>query len=307
MQVKTFIAYNYDIHIKIKNYSLDSAAFILYNNKPVMAKVSVIMSVKDAEAYLEEAVNSILSQSFRDFEFIIVDDGSKDRSPAILKKFSRDDKRIQVITNAENIGLPRSLNKAIESASGEYMARMDADDISMPQRFEKQAAFLDGNPDVGLLGTSYYGIDDKGTAVSRNMVPAKDEDIRKSLIRGNPFCHPSVMIRKSVLDKVGLYKEEFRHTEDYELWFRMAGSGAKMANLEDLLFKRRYTGRSICFAHENEQLWWLIKIRKKAILEDRQYPFWNLIFLVRPFIVMMTPLGMRKFIRKYLLGSKIYG
>lgn len=307
MRVKTFIAYNYDIHIKIKNYSLDSAAFILYNNKSAMAKVSVIMSVKDAEAYVEEAVNSILNQSFRDFEFIIVDDGSRDGTVRLLKELEGKDNRIKIITNAENMGLTRSLNKAIASASGEYLARMDADDVSMPQRFEKQAYFLDDNTAVAVLGTSYYGIDDNGAVVSTISAPTKDEDIKKNLISGNPFCHPSVMIRKSILDKVGSYKEEFRHTEDYELWFRIAKSGARMANLEDFLFKRRYTGRSICFEYENEQLWWLIKIRSKAILEDKQYPFWDLVFLIRPFIVMVTPLGLRKFIRKYLLGSKIYG
>lgn len=267
-------------------------------------KISILMSVCNGEKYLKKAIDSILEQSFRDFEFIIVDDGSCDNTLEILKDYAEKDSRIEIIKNEKNIGLTKSLNKAIQEAKGEYIARMDADDIALPERLKEQIEFLEKNPEIGLLGTGYYEIVDN-KIISKKYFPPTDEKLRKILIKYNPFFHASVMLRKSVIQKVGLYDECFKRAQDYELWFRIAAE-SKMANLSELLMMRRYDFENISIRNENEQLEWAIKIRKNVILKG-QYSIWNVIYLIRPYIVLKMPIKVRRVLRKYLLKSKIYG
>jgi len=148
-------------------------------------KISVIMSVYNGEKHLPRAIDSVLEQTFEDFEFIIVNDGSTDNTPKILGSYS--DKRIYVI-NQENMGLTRSLNEAIELPRGAYIARMDADDISLPDRLLYQVDFLDGNEDVCLLSSSYYVIDESGTVKLRVSAIAEDGIIQTGLLATNSIC-----------------------------------------------------------------------------------------------------------------------
>ncbi len=197
--------------------------------------ISVIMAVHNGERYLGRAMESVLGQTFGDFEFIIVDDGSTDGSSAIIRSYA--DPRIRSVSNGRNIGLTRSLNVALGLASGHYIARQDADDVSLPARFAKQVTYLERHPEVGLLGTGVCIIDEDGRVLRRETPSPYPE---RKLRMHNQFVHGSVMLRKSVLDQVGPYHELFRYSQDYELWLRIAGRYT-VANLtEPLYWKRRH-------------------------------------------------------------------
>lgn len=265
-----------------------------------MPKVSVIMSVYNGEKYVKHAVESILAQTFKDFEFIIINDGSNDKTPEILATF--DDPRIKIIHQTNNIGLTKSLNKGIQMAQGKYIARMDADDIALPERLERQVKFMDANPDVGIVGTAYYEIDANGRIVGKKVFPLHDKELRKVLIRYNPFFHASVMIRRTVFEQVGLYDESFLRAQDYELWFRVA-KRFKLANLPEPLMMRRYEKSNISISSEREQIAFALRARLKA-LKERAYPWYCVIYLIRPLIAMNTPTLIKDYIRKYILKSK---
>lgn len=222
----------------------------LYQSPPLDPLVSVIMSVYNGEKYLKEAVESILRQTFQDFEFIIVDDGSTDKTSEILNSF--DDLRIKVIKNSQNLGLTKSLNKAIEIAKGKYIARMDADDISLPHRLEKQIEFLEKNPEYAMIGSSYYKIDDEGTTLSLVSVLTADSQIKEGLDKQNWFCHGSAIIRKDALLKVGTYNEKFKYAQDYDLWLRIS-EFYSLANIEEPLYCWRTSPTSISIEKESEQ------------------------------------------------------
>lgn len=262
-------------------------------------KVSVVMSVYNGEKYVKTAVESILAQTFTDFEFIIINDGSTDGTARILSNYQ--DARVR-LTHQEHLGLTRTLNRGIRMARGEYIARMDVDDISLSERLKKQVDFLEDNPDVGVVGTAYYEIDSEGRTIGRKIFPVEDEELRKALIRYNPLFHGSVMIRKSVFDQVGLYNESFIRAQDYELWFRIARH-FKLANLPDLLAMRRYEDMNISVSAEKQQISFAISARIKAIREG-QYPWYNCAYLLRPFIAAKSPSAIKKWIRKRILKSR---
>lgn len=205
----------------------------LINNSP---KISVLMPVYNCELYIREAIESVLNQTFNDFEFLIVDDASTDKTVSIIKSFN--DSRIKLIEKFQNLGIIDSLNYGIEIARGDYIARMDGDDICLPERFEKQVVFLDNNSDVILCGTAFQLIEtDK---IIKH--PSDHEAILIKLCFGTSFCHSSIMGRKEVFlqDK---YDENFKHAEDYDLWTRLAFKG-QLANIDDVLLKYR--------VHENQ-------------------------------------------------------
>lgn len=203
-------------------------------------KMSVIMSVYNGEKYIREAIESILAQTFTDFEFIIVNDGSTGNSLEIIQSYN--DKRIRIINNEKNIGLTKSLNKALKQARGEYIARQDADDISLPNRFEEQIKYFEKDPEVALLGTSIYVIDENGKMVGKCVTLAKPTI--SDLFKGNQFNHGSVMFKKDVADDSGGYNELFRYVQDYELWLRIA-KHYEVRNLTQPLYKLRFHGENV--------------------------------------------------------------
>jgi len=197
--------------------------------------VSVVMSVYNGEKYLRESVESILNQTFSDFEFIIINDGSTDVSREILESYH--DERI-VLVHQENVGLTRALNKGLALAKGKYIARQDADDISRPERLEKQVAFMEAIPSVGLLGTRFEFIDENGTIVRTSPLPTENSILQDQLISINLFCHASVVIRREALEKAGGYRDFFRYSQDYDLWLRIAEQ-YEIANLTYMLVQYR--------------------------------------------------------------------
>lgn len=203
--------------------------------------ISVILPVYNAESYIERAVQSILSQTFRDFELICIDDGSSDSSLDILKQF--DDPRIRLYTR-ENRGLIATLNEGLSYARYRYIARMDADDISLPERFEKQIQLMDRYR-LGVVGCSYEYIDkaDQPVGVRKlSRVPFLNSWL---LEFGSSFCHPSVIFDRDILGPNLRYAIECRTYEDYELWLRLRSAGIRMANTPEILFKYRILDSSV--------------------------------------------------------------
>ncbi len=202
--------------------------------------VSVILPVYNAEKYLRDAIRSVLDQTLNDFELLLIDDGSSDNSLAIMRSFT--DSRIRIIQNDSNRGLIYSLNKGIEISKGKYIARMDADDLCVAERFEKQVDFLEKNLAVGICGSDYYNFSDHGVGKS---ITLKDKNvIRAWLLFSPPLCHPTVMFRASMLKNNHLlYDSAYKHVEDYELWTR-AALITDIVNLQDfLLYYRDHAGQ----------------------------------------------------------------
>lgn len=212
--------------------------------------VTVLMSVYNGEKYLREAIDSILNQTFNDFIFLIIDDGSTDRSAEVMRSYS--DQRIQFIQNKSNLGLTRSLNEGLQLATCKYIARQDADDISLPGRLEKQIRFLDEHMDVGLVSSSYIKINVDGEEIGFKKLPAEDNEIRERLLRFNCFCHPSAVFRKECVERVGAYRVIFEAAQDYDLWLRIAEE-YEVANIEEPLCKWRITPESISTSKKAQQ------------------------------------------------------
>lgn len=207
--------------------------------------VSVIMPAYNAERYLNEAVESILCQTFRDFELIVIDDCSTDGSLAILKSFAARDERVSLLENAQNLGVTPTLNHGIQAARGEYIARMDADDISLPDRLEKQVTFLQANPEIGLISGREVAIDSAGRELEGDFnVTVEPGCIHWLLHFTNPITHPAVMGRKALYEQAGGYDPEILYAEDYDLWQRMS-QFCLLSNLPDVLIKKRTHTESI--------------------------------------------------------------
>jgi len=199
------------------------------------------MCVFNGEKFVSKAIESILNQTLKNFEFIIVDDGSTDNTVDILTSYQ--DPRIKIISQ-KNIGLTASLNKAIKIAQGKFIARLDADEVSIDYRLEKQVAFLLKNENVGVVGSQFINIDKNGKRLYRSKLPLNDSEIRKELLKQNQLAHGSVMIRKEVFNIVGYYNETFRYVQDYELWGRIAKK-YNLYNFSEVLLLRSVTSTSL--------------------------------------------------------------
>lgn len=211
--------------------------------------LSIIMPVYNGASYLKIAIQSILTQTFSNFELIIIDDGSTDESLAITQSFN--DNRIKIIKNETNKGLVFSLNKGLNLAQGKYIGRMDADDISMPSRLEKQFTFLEQNPTYCMVGCSADIIDNTGKITSAWQVKTTIETINMELLFGSPFIHPSILIRNDVLREFG-YNTMFYPAEDYYLWFQILQK-YKAANLPEKLLQYRLHNSNISTTFQAQQ------------------------------------------------------
>lgn len=203
-------------------------------------KISVIMGIYNCASTLEEALNSLLSQTYQDFEVIMCDDGSSDNTIAVAEKYcQRYPNRFLLLKNEINLGLNKTLNKCLKQASGEYIARMDGDDISLPTRFEKEVNFLDNHPDFSIVATKMIYFDEKGDwGVSNSIEYPQISDFNKH----SPFfCHATCMIRKNAFLDVKGYSEDPRtlRFEDCHLWYKLYAKGYKGYNIQEPLYKMR--------------------------------------------------------------------
>lgn len=216
--------------------------------------ISVAMSVYNGERFLIEAIDSVLAQSFSDFEFLILDDGSQDGSRAIIETYAARDSRIRPIIR-ENRGLIASLNQLIEESQAPLIARMDADDICQPERFAKQIAFLAAHPDHGVVGCWTDDIDEFGKRypLEGRDHPLTHEEFLGAIEEGAPLlCHPAVIFRQDIVRSVGGYHAAFKHCEDMDLWLRLA-SVTRIANLPERLICYRHYASQVSSRHATEQ------------------------------------------------------
>jgi glycosyltransferase involved in cell wall biosynthesis len=203
--------------------------------------VSVLMSVYNGERFLSQAIESILNQSFGDFEFIIIDDGSKDTTWGILTKAANQDARIRLLRNDSNLGLTKSLNMGLTLAKGAYIARQDADDIAQSMRLATQLALFEETPGLVITGSAYWVIDGNGQLLRIDRHPVDDTSIRWQMLFHNSFAHSSVMVRSDVLAAYSLsYNEECRYAQDYELWSRLLEYGTASNCKEPLVSYRQH-------------------------------------------------------------------
>lgn len=211
------------------------------------------MSVFNAERFLDEAIASIRAQTFGDFEFLILNDGSTDGSRAIIDAHARRDGRIVAI-HRENRGLVTSLNELVERARAPIVARMDADDVALPKRFERQMAFLQAHPEYGVVGCWTSDIDEAGNPypLAGTDHPVTHEQFLTSIAGGPLLCHPSATFRVDPVRAVGGYHAAFRHCEDYDLWLRLA-SVTKLGSLPERLLRYRHTSTQVSSRHLVEQ------------------------------------------------------
>jgi glycosyltransferase involved in cell wall biosynthesis len=226
--------------------------------------LTVLLAVYNGEKYLRESLESVLNQTFTDFEFLIIDDGSKDRTLTILKEFEAKDARIRLVSRP-NKGLTNTLNEGLCLARSEFLARMDADDLCLPTRFEKQVAYLRENPQCVLVGSAVELIDPAGLPIRRMCNETTHEQIDSAhLNRGWPVVHPAVMMRLSALKQVGGYRDMYNTLEDLDLFLRLAEVG-KLANLPDVLLRYRQHFASVTHSKESQQM----KIREAIYAEAR--------------------------------------
>lgn len=221
--------------------------------------VSIILPSYNCEIYISETIASIVNQAYSNLEIIIIDDASTDNTCDIIQSFKDD--RIKLIKKPVNTGYTDSLNMGLEIATGKYIARMDADDIAHPERIEKQLAFMEANPDVVLCGT-WINLIPSGKL---HTYPIQHEAIVAQLLRINAFCHPSIMMRKSVIDEHNLrYDKSYEPTEDYELWTRLALLG-RVHNIPEPLLQYRLHEQQVSSVKNEIQKANLKAVRNKFI------------------------------------------
>ncbi|MDQ1000333.1 glycosyltransferase EpsE [Neobacillus niacini] len=262
-----------------------------------MPRISVIMGVYNSnnEKIVKPAINSILDQTYVDLEFIICDDGSTDGTYELVKSLTKHDDRVILIRNKKNMGLAKSLNNCFELARGEYIARMDADDISLLDRLEKQVVFLDDNSDYDLVGCNAILFDEKSDWGYREM-PQYPE--KNNFLFGPPFIHPSILIRKSVMKALEGYRveKETLRCEDYDLFMRLYAMGLKGHNIQERLLKVRvdhdaYKRRKYKYRIDEA------KVRFRGFKMLHLMPI-GLFYTIKPLVVGLIPQGILEIARQ---------
>ena len=255
--------------------------------------VSVLMAAFNAGEWIADAVASVLAQTHRDIELIVIDDGSTDATPGILARV--DDPRLR-IERQSRAGLTRALNHAIRPARAPLLARLDADDIALPDRLERQCTFLERHPDVGLLGGAAREVDAGGSVVREVHPPTDDTHIRQALIRYNAFVHSSMIMRRTLVESFGGYNERWPVAQDYELWMRLSRRTV-LANLDDVVVIRRLVPGRVTAERDGARLRAEARVRWAA-LRAGQYPWWTAVYAARPALALALPPPLRRALRR---------
>jgi glycosyltransferase involved in cell wall biosynthesis len=263
-------------------------------------KISVLMSVYNNETTVDASIASIAAQTHSDWELILVNDSSTDRSLEVLSNWAKRDNRIRLFSNGRNMGLTASLNRALEKARGEYIARMDGDDVSLPQRFELQAAFLDAHPEHAIVGSSAVLFDREGEWGTR---AAHEMPRKKDFLWGSQFIHPSVMMRRSALLAVHGYRDcpDTLRTEDYDMFMRMYASGFSGYNLSEPLL-RYYDPRMSKPVHYHFRIN-EAKVRLSGFRALGLMPI-GLIYVIKPLVVGLLPGKLKRRLQQRQNGVK---
>jgi glycosyltransferase involved in cell wall biosynthesis len=231
-------------------------------------EVSVVMSVYNGEKYLADAIDSILKQTYQAFELIVINDGSDDHTSEILGTYR--DPRIRIVER-ENRGLAASLNEAINMSKGAYTARMDADDIALEDRLQRQCAFMEACSDIDILGGQAYVIDEAGRIIDETRAPLSWESISRCIEFICPLIHPTYFVRREVYEAVGGYRS-LPSVEDYDFLLRAFERGFRMRNLPEKVLKYRRTGTGMSLSHAHRAIFFTVKVQKMHALRRRSAP-----------------------------------
>lgn len=253
-----------------------------------MPKISILMSVKNGSSDLQKSIDSILKQSFQNFEFIICDDGSTDNTLSILNEYKEKDNRIVVLHNETSQGLAFSLNRCIEISKSNILARQDADDFSEPERLEKQYEFVLEHPEYAIVGTSYYKVDNTGNRL-KECFPTKCPTALEQ-VQGGHYMHPSWMMRKDMLQKVGFYtvNKYTMRSQDYHLVMKLLGAGYSIYNMQELLYDYTIDEKTMMRSRNWKRVKGLMWIRWDAYRRNH-LPLWCYIYVFKPVITNLIP------------------
>jgi len=264
-----------------------------------MPKVSILMAVYNNILTLQETLDSIFLQSFEDWELIVVNDLSTDGSDGILNTAKSSYDCISIINNAQNIGLTRSLNKGLFKCSGQYIARIDADDLWSKDKLLKQVEFIDKNNDYGLVGTKSSIISDDGIFLEyRGLNLESNSQLKNAMQRFNPFEHSSVLFDRKLIQKLGGYNERYEYAQDYHLWATLM-THCKFYKIPESLTFIRLSDKSISSLNHRHQKKNSIKIKYLIFLTNKNFILF-LIFTLKDILGLFVPFSFLKFYRKYL-------
>ncbi|MFT4303209.1 MAG: glycosyltransferase [Candidatus Woesearchaeota archaeon] len=254
--------------------------------------ISIIIPVFNEENYIQRTINSILKQSYKNYEIIIIDDGSNDNTIKNIPK----NKKIRILKNKKNKGIVYSLNKGIKHSKGEYIARIDAGDISNKKRLEKQINEFKKDKNLGIIGTWCNFIDEKNKEIITLRPPTNYSKIKKEILRHNLITHPTLMIKKEVIEEIGSYTDKFKYNEDYELVIKCIKK-YKVKNIPEILTTCLIRKKGLSYKKEKKQRWNSIKLRINAI-KKYNYPKHNVIHIIKPLFLLIIPVGMKYKIRE---------
>lgn len=262
-------------------------------------EISILISAYNEEKNIDSCLESVKNQTFQDFEIVCINDASQDQTLEKLKKWQKVfglDKFI-LINNTENSGLTKSLNLALKKARGEYIARIDADDLWEKEKLEKQIDFMEKHQEYGIIGCNHINIYKNNKNKKFIKLPEAHKEISGKLFRRNPFAHSCILARTDLIKKVGGYNEEIKYGQDYELWLRCF-SLTKFYNIQEFLCSRTVDS-GISVKKQNAQMWQSIKTRFKYI-KKYKYSWKNYLYLLEPLMVILTPNFIKNLKRKYL-------
>ena len=264
-------------------------------------KISVLMGIYNCADTLDSAIASILGQSITDWELILCDDGSTDDTYQVAERYRQQyPQKLTLLKNQENKGLNYTLNRCLSAATGEYIARMDGDDLCMPNRFALELQTLESNPDIAIVSTPMEYFDENGTWATGTAIPHPQP---KDFLHGTPFCHAPCMLRRQALLAVGGYTDDkkFLRVEDYDLWIKLYAAGYQGVNLPQPLYRmrddRNATARRKFRYRINEA-----RVKAKAV-RLLKLPVWGYLYALRPILVGLLPTFLYTRLHKKRLGS----
>ena len=263
----------------------------------------VIMPVYNANKYVGKAIESILNQTFFRFQLIIINDGSSDDTSSILSYYQKNDRRIKVITNSKNIGLTRSLNRGINMTESDLVARMDSDDVSLPERFRAQVDFLTNHNNYAMVGVAWKEMTSDLKKTIRVMrPPVSYAEIKKKILIKNTFCHSAVMMRRKLLASVGGYDTKDLYSQDYDLWLRLISS-YKVSNIKDVLHLRRIHNENLSHKNLKDQLHTMARSQKQYISITCKPRIYN-VYVLKSVLLSRMPLSVLSLLNRLNIRRK---
>lgn len=263
-------------------------------------KLCVLMATYNDERYIAAALDSILSQTYGNFELLVVNDGSSDGTAAILHEYSSKDDRVRTVDCDKNTGLASALNLGLRHTVAELVARMDADDVALPDRLEKQVEYLEAHPEIDVLGTFSEDIDDLGNRTGRIRRMPLGAEKNAALVWTNPVIHPTIMFRRDRIMRLGGYNGALRRRQDYDLWFRVVAAGMKIDNIPEVLLLYRETVDT--YRKNGPRAMWeqaKIGLRGCRMVHARPLAYLGVVF---PFLASLMPLTWRRIAKRTLLS-----